>query len=224
MQHLAGLFIAPLLGWHDDSLLYGTQIQAGGVEKKRLSAAGVGAFYLHLVEKDRGWCILFTFLPHVVAPVALSLKMTLIRHAVSLFPSKCTSMQWKFKHRRLKYAKVDSVLIKGFDAMFRSKNVKNWHTRCASWCNNYNLDNKIDNQCWQPILTTHVYNQCRQPILPTNVDYQWHCSGNLLISKKKRFLPLPYGTCTTHDQGVHQRKIDVPAGRQGGGSSGSRCI
>ena len=62
-------------------------------EKKRLSGAGVGAFYLHLVEKDRGWCILFTFLPHVVAPVALSLKMTLIRHAVSLFPSKCTSMQ-----------------------------------------------------------------------------------------------------------------------------------
>ena len=30
-------------------------------------------------------------------------------------------MQWKFKHRRLKYAKVDSVLIKGFEAMFRSK-------------------------------------------------------------------------------------------------------
>ena len=70
-----------------------TTHRRAGEEKKRLSGAGVGAFYLHLVEKDPGWCILFTFLPHVVAPVALSLKMTLIRHAVSLFPSKCTSMQ-----------------------------------------------------------------------------------------------------------------------------------
>ena len=30
-----------------------------------------------------------------------------------------------------------------------TKNAKNWHTRCARWCNDYNLNN----QSWQPILT-----------------------------------------------------------------------
>ena len=173
-----------------------------------LKKTAAGAFYLHFYHTL------------YVAPVALSLKMTLIRHAVSLFPSKCTSMQWKFKHRRLKYAKIDSVLIKGFEAMFRSKKCQHWHTRRARWCNNCNLDNHFDIQCWQPILTTDVYNQCLQPMSTTNVDNQcWllcHCSGHLLI---------PYGTCTTHDQGVHQRKMDVHAGRQGeGGASVSRCI
>ena len=34
------------------------------------------------------------------------------------------------------------------------KDAKNWHTRCARWCNNYNIDNNLDNQSWQPFVTT----------------------------------------------------------------------
>ena len=42
--------------------------------------------------------------------------------------------------------------------MFRTEIItaKDWHTRCARWCKNDNFDNILDNQSWQPILTTSL--------------------------------------------------------------------
>ena len=38
-------------------------------------------------------------------------------------------------------------MLWGVESGSKAKNAKNWLTLCARWCNNYNLDNNLDNQC-----------------------------------------------------------------------------
>ena len=53
-----------------------------------------------------------------------------------------------------------------FHCITQNKNAKIWHTRCARWCNNYNLDNNLGNQSRQHL----IYAKDMQKICPIHAQ------------------------------------------------------